>query len=590
MSEAARLEKSGIGKISLDHVIKERYPTFTDALRDLDDALSMLFLFANLPSTTSVPPKTVARCQQLCHEFQHYVIVSHSLRKSFLSIKGIYYQARIQGEDIMWLAPYRFVQRMTGDVDFRIMGTFVDFYTSLLGFVNFRLYSTIGLVYPPKFDLESDAKSGELGAFRLENKVVGGQATIQAAAQQSSLEASAPRADLQKQVDKIISKITAEPVESVEPTESEEAPLDQDLVEKDATEVLDDFQAAGEGADILPQPQISSFEAAALFAPFTFWLSRETPRQPLEFILRAFGCKKIAWDAASGDGAFTNNEADPSITHQIVDRPSLTIAPHNSDDSASADSTKIRPGYRVPGRIYIQPQWVWDCINQGKLLRADLYAPDAVLPPHLSPWVKPKKGAYDPSLPLEEQEKEGEAEEFEEEEAEAAAAIRDVDTKKSLSTNGHSVDDDDIMESGDELASNDDDEDDEDEEEGEEEEADLDDDDEEDNGDEIDQYQAELAAEAAGVPYDAATGRKGTQSSLRSILKPSAPSNDARKKASRRRQAEEDELQRQLGMMSRKKRQAMEKMLASQSKEETEAALLRKKRRRLEKEQINPRV
>jgi hypothetical protein len=32
------------------------------------------------------------------------------------------------------------------DVDYRIMGTFVEFYCTLLGFVNFRLYTSIGLL------------------------------------------------------------------------------------------------------------------------------------------------------------------------------------------------------------------------------------------------------------------------------------------------------------------------------------------------------------------------------------------------------------------------------------------------------------
>ena len=70
-SDAARLEKNLMPKVKLDHIIKERYPTFVDALRDLDDALSMLFLFANLPSSEHIPAKTIALCQRLTREFEH---------------------------------------------------------------------------------------------------------------------------------------------------------------------------------------------------------------------------------------------------------------------------------------------------------------------------------------------------------------------------------------------------------------------------------------------------------------------------------------------------------------------------------------
>lgn len=36
-----------------------RYPTFVDALRDLDDALSMVFLFSSLPQTNRIKVKQI---------------------------------------------------------------------------------------------------------------------------------------------------------------------------------------------------------------------------------------------------------------------------------------------------------------------------------------------------------------------------------------------------------------------------------------------------------------------------------------------------------------------------------------------------
>ena len=39
---------------------------------------------------------------------------------------------------------------MPNDVDFRVMLTFVEFYASLVGFINFKLYHTLNLNYPPQ--------------------------------------------------------------------------------------------------------------------------------------------------------------------------------------------------------------------------------------------------------------------------------------------------------------------------------------------------------------------------------------------------------------------------------------------------------
>ncbi|KAK5788718.1 hypothetical protein VI817_009676 [Penicillium citrinum] len=566
VSDAARLEKNHAPKLTLDHVIKERYPTFIDALRDLDDALSLLFLFATLPSDKHVPPKTIALCQRLCHEFQHYLIVTNSLRKSFLSIKGIYYQATIQGQDIMWLVPYRFVQRVNGDVDYRIMATFVDFYTTLLGFVNFRLYSTIGIRYPPKFDTRSDENGAELAAFTLEGRGVGEKPkAIEPSKTQTNGSNKEVSKEVQAKVDKVIKS----------------AGLDQNNDEKmvdtieESTDAIDRFEPAAPEADTLPQPDMSGNEAGALFSPFVFYISREAPKAPIEFILRSFGCKRIGWDAVLGDGAFTHDETDPRITHQIVDRPQLPAESLPAVPAADNSVQKVKPGTRIPGRTYVQPQWVWDCVNEGKLIRADLYGPGATLPPHLSPWVKPSRGGYDPRASLAEQEEEGEAEiaeeaedSDEEMEDEAAPEERSAEESEEESVDG-----------GMDVAGTDDDESgsDEDEEEVDESFAGIEEDpaSESEDDDEAarNQHQRELEAEAAGLPFSASGG--GDEAAKKKSSK-------AKKMAAKKRQ-EEEELERQKMMMSRKKRKLLEKMMHSNKKQSDEAAKLRSKRRKIEK-------
>ena len=53
------------------------------------------------------------------------------------------------GQKITWIAPYQFNQRLPFEIDYKVIGTFREFYVSLLRFVNFKLYKDLGLQYPP---------------------------------------------------------------------------------------------------------------------------------------------------------------------------------------------------------------------------------------------------------------------------------------------------------------------------------------------------------------------------------------------------------------------------------------------------------
>lgn len=320
--------------MKLDHIVKERYPTFIDAIKDLDDCLTLLFLFSTFPSLKYVPRELSALCRRLTIEFLHAVIASKALRHCFISIKGYYFQAEIKGQKVTWMVPhyYPFQPQSRSEVDFRMMSIFVEFYTIMLGFVNFRLYNQLNLVYPPQFPSN---------LFQDTEQSLNDEQTF------VSERIAALNFDLLK----------------IDPT-VEEFEADDDMN-------IDLLEGENESEQIKHMKEKAAEERKlrTLFKGLKVFINREVPREPLVFLIRCLG-GKVSWDKTLFIGA-AFDETDETITHQIVDRPSV--------------------GKQYMSRDYVQPQWVFDCVNQRQLLPTNKYFIGAVLPPHLSPFVDPSR-------------------------------------------------------------------------------------------------------------------------------------------------------------------------------------------------------
>ncbi|KNC86728.1 hypothetical protein SARC_01148 [Sphaeroforma arctica JP610] len=380
---------------TVDHLVKERYPAFVDSLRDLDDALCMLFLFRVMPRSGRVKASIVNDCERVSREFLNYVIESGSLRKCFLSIKGIYYQAEIMGQTITWIAPYNFNQKVPDDVDFRVMLTFLEFYVTMMGFVNYKLYQHINIRYPPALDVSKESADAGLGSLLLEqaegkpekegeNDVVSVSVSVKesgdASADQNG-DTEAMKQDSKRRIasiGKALNRIVKE--QAAEDKKTTNTASTDAEVQDDSTQ-LDNFVAVADGSD-----EIDGLEEAraqekqtqlmrSLFSKYKFFLNREVPTESLEFAIRSMG-GRVSWGRLYESVSNAYAEDDDTITHQIVDRPGV-------------DTTKYN-------REYVQPQWVYDCINAKALLNTEKYGPGCVLPPHLSPFVEYDEGDYVP--------------------------------------------------------------------------------------------------------------------------------------------------------------------------------------------------
>eukprot|EP01060_Flectonema_neradi_P017500 TRINITY_DN24383_c0_g1_i1.p1 TRINITY_DN24383_c0_g1~~TRINITY_DN24383_c0_g1_i1.p1 ORF type:complete len:628 (+),score=175.38 TRINITY_DN24383_c0_g1_i1:44-1885(+) len=274
---------------SLATIIKERYPTFVDALRDCEDALTHIFLYAALPprvhsdSTieghTYLTSSMADQCREIRDRWMKYINSTNGLRKTFISIKGIYYQSNVMGENVMWQCPYEFTSKPPKEVVYRVLMTFLEFYLQQMRFILFKLEHDQRLAEEKKISAEEDAECEEGAA--------------------------------------------------------EDFPVSEEEVKKNEK----------------VKRHISLFEG------MTFFISRECPKIHIKFICESF------------KGKVVDTMEPGKVTHCIIDRPAL----------APGDK-------KVPGVDYVQPQWLFDCINAKGKLPVDEYLMGKQLPPHVSPF------------------------------------------------------------------------------------------------------------------------------------------------------------------------------------------------------------
>jgi pescadillo protein len=423
---------------TLDHIVKQRYPRFADALSDLDDALSLLHMFASLPAEFPIKAEHTAAARRLAREWQYYVARTHALRRVFFSIKGAYLQADVRGIPVTWLVPWAFSQVLPTDVDYRVMLTFLELHDTVVRFTLFKLYSDAGLAYPPNIRADAEDDGAHLTALDVRTKGEAAAAAAKAAAAApassaataaaaaaaaaaasvgkapaASAEAAARLATLKSKLKSIAgaagatgeeagasasssSSSSAGSAAAASAAAAAASSVYDALLADDDDEAAAAAAAEGDaGMDGGDGSGAAEARAAAekskkdrqfqrLFSGLVFFLNREVPRELFELLVVALR-GRVGWDGPGSPYA----ASDPRITHQVVDRP----LPASGSGAASSSSAPAR----VEGREYVQPQWVADSINARMLLPVAKYAPGASLPPHLSPFVDDAAEGYVPA-------------------------------------------------------------------------------------------------------------------------------------------------------------------------------------------------
>jgi len=201
------------------------------------------------------------------------------------------------------------------------MLNFLELYTSLLKFVNFKLFKDVGLDYPPRLEFVDTPFFG-LEALSIK--------TIQT---------------------------------QIEANSSEEK-----------QKVMNELNCDSKEIEKIQQQEDESKELKNLFKNCIFFISREVPKEVFAMVI--LSCGGVYGDD-SENSSFQYN--DKRITHYIVDRKPEFVE-------------------FIKNKEFIQPQWVFDCVNQKKILPIAEYGPGKSLPPHISPFFDYDNNEYKPKI------------------------------------------------------------------------------------------------------------------------------------------------------------------------------------------------
>lgn len=304
--------RKGKPQYMLAATIKERYPYFIDAVKDIDDAMSMISLYAfltpEIKSDTTIdfhkalPSGLHDKAKDVVKQWMDYVSRSQSLTRSFISIKGYYYEAVVKGERIRWLMPHEYASKFPQGIQQYILITFLEFYIEMMRFVLFKL----------NMDLEKELEEQER-------------------AEEDTANAETFKVGALEGDKKALSK--------------------QEAVARELGRVR------------------------KLFNGFVFFISREIPNKHAAMIITACGGRVV-------------ETFNSSVTHCVVDRPQLP------------------PGMPKEANVeYVQPQYIFDCMNARAVLPVNGYRMGEALPAHVSPFTVSISGLAEDNAAIEEAKK-----------------------------------------------------------------------------------------------------------------------------------------------------------------------------------------
>ncbi|SBS94997.1 pescadillo homolog, putative (PES) [Plasmodium ovale curtisi] len=434
----------------LDHIIKERFPIFSYAIEQLNDALTTIMSYSFLPSNDNCGIKNiyVKNCITLKDYFHYYIYKTKKLKKGYITVKGYFLQAEILQKKVTWLIPHIFTPYIDTSIDFNLISTFVEYYICLLKFVLFKLYKMDNLIYPPKeyeelkyeklnhlaYDENFSPKGYISGDHLVEDNSVSANAvatntvsanavatntvsanavatnTVSANAvatntasanavatntvSANTVATNTASANAVATNTAFANAVASNPVESDQPEEGT-SKMDESLpkCENVTNEgIVPSMQNPCIKHDIIDEDTVKE-----LFKNHVFYIHGDMPLHVLSIIILSCG-GSIAWSSPYSPIKYESNYITHEILEKRVESKKLSKTPKKAKATKKAKGTKAEElGHVIEtgeeneykyARNFVQPQYVFDCINRKQILPCEDYTVGKRLPVHLSPFIE----------------------------------------------------------------------------------------------------------------------------------------------------------------------------------------------------------